>query len=387
MALLLAAHSNHAQTAQTPPPPDAPAQDTPAAPAALAPAVTPASSGPTAWKVGQLSISGLIDGYYDLGFNYPADHTNQLLNFNDKTNQPELNMASLTLDYAPDPVGFHVDAGFGRAFDLMGSAEKDAVDMRFFDQAYIDVKPASWKGLEVDFGRFVTFASAEVTATPSNWNYSRSLLFVWCVPYYNFGVRATTPVGSHFSTGVELVAGWNNIVTGATYKTVGATGSWTPNPKVTWTNTYYGGPDENTANRGLRNLYDTVLLLALAPRTSLYLNFDYLHDSPQFTPSHQVYGIAGASKFQLTRKLSLSPRLEWLNDASGMATGTGQQLKEYTVTGTYALMDRLSWWVEFRNDWSNQPFFHRGSQPALSKSQPTALIGLVAFIGPKHQEP
>jgi hypothetical protein len=329
----------------------------------------------------------MIDGYYDLGFNHPADHVNELLNFDDRANQIELNMASVTLDYAPDPLGFHLDAGVGRAFDIMGSSEKDATGMRFFKQAYIDVKPASWKGLEIDFGKFASFAGAEVIETPNNWNYSRSLLFVWCTPYYHFGIRATAPVGSHFNTGFELISGWNNVLTGATFKTAGWTGSWAPNPKVTWTNTYYDGPDENTVNRGMRNLYDTVLLLAPASRLNLYFNFDYLHNIPHYTPGYQIYGIAGAAKIQLTQKLSLSPRLEWLNDNTGMATGTGQQVKEYTMTATYALLDRLSWWLEFRNDWSNQPFFGHGNQTALAKNQATALIGMVALIGPKREEP
>jgi len=71
-------------------------------------------------------------------------------------------MASITLDYAPKPIGFHLDAGVGRAFDIMASAERDVTPMRFLKQAYIDVKPASWKGVELDFGKFVTFASAAV---------------------------------------------------------------------------------------------------------------------------------------------------------------------------------------------------------------------------------
>jgi hypothetical protein len=180
VALLLAAQSSYAQTTQAPPA----AQDTSPDPA---PAPTPST--PIAWKVGQLNVSGMIDGYYDLGFNHPEDHVNELLNFDDRTNQIELNMASVTLDYAPGPVGFHLDAGVGRAFDIVGSSEKDATGMRFLKQAYIDVKPAWWKGLEVDFGKFATFAGAEVIETPNNWNYSRSLLFVWCEPYYHFGLR------------------------------------------------------------------------------------------------------------------------------------------------------------------------------------------------------
>ena len=353
-------------------------------PAASTPDAAAASPNPTAWKVGPFDVSGMIDGYYSLDFNHPAGHIEGLRNFDDKANQVELNMVSMTVDYAPKPVGFHFDVGAGRTFDIMSATEKDATGMRFFKQAYIDVKPASWRGLELDFGRFVSSASAEVIETPNNWNYSRSLLFVWCTPYYHFGFRASAPIGTRFNAGFQLVSGWNNIMTAATPKTVGFTATWTATPKVSWTNTIYSGPDENKTNRGMRNLYDSVLLLAPNSKTSFYVNFDYLHNSPQYTPSYVVYGIAGAGRFQINKKFSLSQRLEWLNDSTGMATGTGQQVKEITVTATYALRDRVSAWLEFRNDWSNQPFFNRGNETAIWKEQPTVLLGLVAIIGPKR---
>jgi hypothetical protein len=114
----------------------------------------------------------------------------------------------------------------------------------------------------------------------------------------------------------------------------------------------------------------------------VYLNFDFLHNSPRLTPSYRTYGLAGAAKFQLTKKLALSPRLEWMNDESGRVTGAAQRLKEFTLTGTYAFASRLSGWLEFRNDWSNQPFFNRGSQLGNWKTQPTLLVGVVAFVRP-----
>ena len=350
------------------------------APAADQPAPPPAPP-PTAWKVGPVDVSGMVDAYYSLGFNHPAGHVSLLRAFDDKANQFELNMASITLDYGPKPIGFHLDAGVGRAFDIMSATEKDATGMRFFKQAYISLKPSSWKGVEVDFGRFVSFASAEVIETPNNWNYSRSLLFVWCTPNYHFGMQVKAPIGAHLNAGAQWVAGWNNVVTGATYRTVGLTGAWTT-PKATWTNTYYGGPDENKADRGMRNLWDSVLALNPNPKTSVYLNFDYLHNSPRSTAAYRIYGLVGAAKFQLTKKRALTPRLEWMNDESGRVTGAPQRLKEFTLTGTYAFLDRLSGWLEFRNDWSNQPFFNRGNQLGSWKTQPTLLVGMVALIKP-----
>ncbi len=359
--------------AQTEPPAGAPAEAQPA------PAPPPA----TAWRLGPVDVSGMVDGYYSLGFNHPAGNVSALRNFDDKTNQPELSMAMLTLDYAPKPVGAHVDVGFGRTFDIMSATEKDVTPMRFFKQAYVSVKPASWKGAELDFGRFVTFASAEVIESNNNFNYSRSLLFVWCTPYYHFGMKATAPIGKQFTAGLQWVAGWNNIVTGSTYRTVGLTGSWA-RPKFTWTNTYYGGPDENKANRGTRNLYDTVLLLTPTPKANFYINFDYLHNSPKYGPGYQVYGLAGAARFQVAKKFYVAPRLEWMKDGSGNVTGASQNVKEFTLTGQYTIMNRLLGYLEFRHDWSDQPFFNRGNEIANWKKQPTVLVGMVAIIGPKR---
>jgi len=147
---------------------------------------------------------------------------------------------------------------------------------------------------------------------------------------------------------------------------------------------YYGGPDENTADRGSRNLYD--------PRPPSYPEFKdeslpefgLFAQQPKYTPAYAIYGIAGAAKRQLTRKLSLSARLEWLNDNSGRVTGTAQQVKEVTLTGTYAILARLSGWLEYRHDWSNQPYFNRGNELGNWRTQPTMLVGLVAMIGPKR---
>ena len=86
-------------------------------------------------------------------------------------------------------------------------------------QAYVSLKPAKWHGFQVDFGKFVTSAGAEVTETHLNWNYSRALLFA-NGPYYHFGLRTTAPLSKNFTAGVQLVNGWNNVEDNNSAKTV-----------------------------------------------------------------------------------------------------------------------------------------------------------------------
>ncbi|MBI4877982.1 MAG: porin [Acidobacteria bacterium] len=335
------------------------------------------------WSAGPIDFSGLVDGYYSLNFNHPASRTNQLRNFDVKANQFSLNMAKLTLEHAADPVGFRVDLGFGRAFDMVHSGEKDRGVINNFEQVFVSLKPPKARGLQVDFGKFVTAAGAEVIETNSNWNYSRSLLFAWAIPYYHFGLRASYPLHKHFNAGIHLVNGWNNVEDNNSGKTVGLIGSFTSS-KVTWTHTYHVGPEKTDTNQGYRHLYDTTLLLTPSAKANFYLNVDYGVDKQITGRNFSWKGVAGAARLAPTEWFALSPRLEWFSDTDGFSTGTAQKLKEFTLTAEFKMKDGILMRPEYRCDWSDTPFFDRGSASGTHKSQTTLLVGLVAFFGPKR---
>ena len=81
----------------------------------------------------------------------------------------------------------------------------------YIEQAFLSLKPPKAKGFELDFGKFVTSAGAEVIEAKDNWNYSRSLLFAWAIPYWHFGLRTSMPVSKIDTIGVQVVNGWNNV--------------------------------------------------------------------------------------------------------------------------------------------------------------------------------
>jgi hypothetical protein len=358
--------------AQDPAPAPAPA-------AASAPAPTPA---PSAFTHFGTDFSFLFDGYVDKNFNNPPSGMNQLQNFDFRANMAHVNVGKITIDHGPAPVGFHLDVGFGQTFDWIHSTDRAPEAFKYFEQAYVSFKPKSWKGVEVDVGEFVTSAGAEVIETNQNWNYSRSLLFAWAIPYYHFGVRTSFPVGPHFTGGFQVVQGWNNIYDNNSGKTFGFNGAYAWK-KVTWTNVYYVGPEKSHTNKGIRNLYDTTVAINQTDKLSYYLNFDYGHESGAFgSPSAKWGGVAGAMRYQVGKKTAFASRVEYFKDADGFSTGTTQALKELTLTGEYKLSSWLMARAEFRNDWSDQPFFNK-EHSLGSKTQPTALLGVVAFFGPK----
>ncbi len=359
-----------------------PAPATPAAPPAAAapttPAATPAPSPFTRWGT---DFSFLFDGYVDANFNNPDSGFNGLRNFDVRSDTAHLSSAMITIDHAPGPVGFHMDAGFGQQFRIVGAYDRAPDQLDYIQQAYVSLKPKSWHGLEIDAGKFWTAAGAEVIPTNQDWNYSRSLLFALAIPYYHFGVRASFPIGQHFTAGVQLVQGWNNVEDNNSGKTIGLNGAYAWK-KVTWTNVYYVGPEKTNTNQGRRNLYDTTVLVNPTDKISYYINFDYGRDKNILAGSQQWTGIAGAAHFQVTPRTSFATRIEWFDDMDGFATGTPQQLKEFTLTGEYKLTGWLMSRLEFRNDWSNMSYFE-GQNGSTSRSQPTVLLGMVAFFGPK----
>ena len=110
-----------------------------------------------------IDFSGLVDGYYDFNFNHPASGNNGLYNFDTKANQFSLNMAKLSMSHAADPIGFQVDFGFGKAFDIDQRRRAAACGIKNIEQAYVSWKPKGKdSGFQMDFGKFVTSAGAEV---------------------------------------------------------------------------------------------------------------------------------------------------------------------------------------------------------------------------------
>ncbi len=174
-------------------------------------------------------------------------------------------------------------------------------------------------GLQLDFGEFVTSAGAEVIESHSNWNYSRSLLFSYAIPYLHFCLRVTEPIGKYFTGGVQVVNGWNNIEDNNSGKTIGVVGNFT-GKKISWNNNYYTGPENPGTNKGFRNLYDTTVLLTPADAFNAYINFDYAQNTSYVgskSSTAEWYGLAAAAKWQLNGKSALTPRLEFFNDRDG----------------------------------------------------------------------
>ena len=341
--------------------------------------------------LGSTTLSGFVDVYYGQNFNNPASQANGLRFFDGATNQFGLNLVELVVDKTPEVTnsrtGYHVALGFGQAMNAVNASEpKGGLGFdQYLKEAYFSYLAPIGKGMQVDVGKFVTPAGAEVIETKDNWNYSRSLLFSYAIPYYHFGMRAKYVFNDKYSLTGYLVNGWNNVLDNNSGKTYGLSFGWNPNKKFGLAQTYLAGPEENGTNSNLRQLSDTVLTYSPTGKLSFMLNGDYgrgdryLVDPVTNTFSHPVFwtGVGGYVKYSFNTTSSFATRYEYYDDRDGFTTGllVPTHFNEFTATLERLMAHHIISRFEFRRDMSNQPTFLKGSTPVTDQNTLTA--GLV----------
>ena len=379
----------------------------PANAAVATPAATPASTTATLGSIlGPTTLSGFVDAYYGYNSNHPASLVNGTQPFTPFNNQFGLNMIELVMAKAPSTdsrTGYDVALGFGQAMNVVNSSEPRAGlgFAQYLKEAYFSYLAPVGKGLQIDVGKFVTPAGAEVIESNANWNYSRSVLFYYAIPFFHYGARAKYAFNDKVALTGYLVNGWNNIVDNNSGKTAGFTLSWNPNKKFGIAQTYLAGPelapslalgstvDPAGSNKSFRQLWDTVITLAPTAKLTFMINGDYGRGDRYVSPVTagmtspvNWYGAAGYVKYAINSKYTLAGRYEYFNDPQGFMTGLGpaagigQHWQEGTFTFERDIASHIISRLEYRHDETSQPFFAKGAS-ALSKGQDTASLGLI----------
>jgi hypothetical protein len=352
--------------------------------------------------LGPVTLSGFVDTYYGYNSNQPIGRTNGLRNFDINSAQFGLNMLELVADKAPDPaashVGFHVALGFGQAMNLVNSTEVGSPNApgspvgtvgvvsnfdQYLKEGYLEF--LAGKKLQINVGKFVTPAGAEVIESKDNWNYSRGLLFAWAIPYFHFGVNAKYTFSPKFAVTGYLTNGWNNSVDNNSGKTGGFSAAWTPNAKWSLIENYLTGPEHTNDNSNFRNLSDTVISYTPNAKLSLMANYDYGSDTIVDTtvlpfavgPKVHWDGIAGYIKYAPNANWYIATRGEYFQDHDGFSTGTAQNVGEFTLTLQRILAGKIMSRLEYRYDSSDKGVFPYHNSLTGVGDQNTVTVGLI----------
>lgn len=348
----------------------------------------------------QVEVTGFIDGYYSYNFNKPFGRTNQLRSYETRNNEFALNLAEIALEKKVDStsrLGFRLDLNYGPAADLThaGEANNRRDTYKFLQQAYGSFLVPIGNGLQVDAGKFVTWNGFEVIESKDNYNYSRGYLFT-LGPFYHAGVRAKYAFNSKVSLLAAVVNGWDTTEDTNGGKTFGVQLALTPTSKFSLLQSYNVGPEEPDTipvplgrenDRFIRHYLDTVAVYTFNPRWSVAANYDYGIERQRASGSKVHFqGVAAYLRYSPTERFSFSPRFEYYDDNDGARTGVAQALKGLTLTGDYKLGLGFLARLEFRRDWSDQPFFNKSNATdPLVKAQTNILGGLTWAFGTRNQ--
>jgi hypothetical protein len=303
------------------------------------------------------------------------------------------------------PIGGKIEASFGDDANLINSYPKSV----FAPGTDVDITQAYVSGTSGQFtaivGKFETLAGAEVIESPSDTQFSRSILFGYAVPFTHTGGRLTWAMNGNLSFIVGLNNGWDTTWTyknstfaypDQTSLTVEAGAAWNPSKAFGMTiQGYTGNVEEGSAvalptapinytpanpARPNRSLIDTVLTYHATSALSFVLNGDAGQQtnsvvvnnvgSPYGYGTGTWSGLAGYANYAITSQWSASLRMEYLGDYGGLRTGISQRWAEATATLQYAPNNNVIVRGEIRGDRSNQLFFLNNSgAPQYTNSQ------------------
>src|SRR5205807_401544 len=110
-----------------------------------------------------VELGALVDGYYD----YNSNKTDALYrNFDTKHNQFGYSMAEIWLNKVPTAdqrAGFKFKLNFGPAASIIHASEPGTEAIfQNIEEGYVSYLAPAGKGLQIDFGQFVTQHGAEV---------------------------------------------------------------------------------------------------------------------------------------------------------------------------------------------------------------------------------
>ena len=341
------------------------AQTAPAAPAA-----------PTFDKV--LEASGIsLSGYVDTAYSHADRDVEGGFSprvFDSQNNSFVLHQVGLQVAKQPkEGFGGLVNITAGRDAGIIRSS--DSTDSTFdVTQAYGQYASGPFT---IMAGKFTTLHGTEVIWSPSNANFSRSILF-GSVPFTHTGVRAVFAANDYVSLTAGVNNGWDQLKDQNKGKTTELGITVTPIKTVSIIGSYYGGQETAgtsgtfgstgiTARRDSYNLVASWTIIEPLTISGEYLNVsqkDAVFDTSTGGVKKGTYsGFAGYASYLFTPKFKGTLRLESFDDKDGfrfgfpVSTTSGSKLKEYTLTLAYMPADSYELRAEIRQDRANEQVF------------------------------
>jgi hypothetical protein len=218
---------------------------------------------------------------------------------------------------------------------------------------------APLEGITFKGGKFVTLLGAEVIEPWLNFNFSRSFLFGYAIPFTHTGGLITVPISESVSATGGLVVGWDNVENNNDVPSEIGNVTWVVNDWLTLSANGIIGPEQKDNDESLRAVGDLIATVKPTDKLTFLLNYDYGHedDATATGGAGRWQGFAAVTNYQWTDRFNTAWRIEWFNDGDGVRTGTEQTLWESTLSAKYLVTQHFMGMLEYRHDGSNHDVF------------------------------
>ena len=306
------------------------------------------------------------------------------------------------LDEAEFAAGYRIDLLYGTTARMIHSTHADGSAFNLGDdgdleQAYVQFRLPVGSGLDVKFGKFVTLLGNEVIDAPGNWNYSRSYMFAYAIPFTHTGALLSytwlkpddknAPMG--LDTQLAVVNGWDNLEDNNSGKTVmGRIGMQFFGGKLTASTIAIGGPERPSDDSDYRWVVDEIITWNATDKLSFALEGVYgredINKKGTFATlnptgnswdrnTFEWWGGALYAKYQWHPHFSTAARAEYFSDVGGSrlngvhgvdllptpdGTRDSVDVQSYTLSMQLdQVWKNLTPRMELRYDKANEPVF------------------------------
>jgi hypothetical protein len=338
-----------------------------------------------------ISVSGYIDTAYSYANRNLAAFSDRV--FDSQNNSFALHQFGLQVAKQPKQ-------GFGGVVNITAGAdaqvihafpETTAVAASLFDitQAYGQYANGP---LTLIAGKFITLAGTEVIWSPSNPNFSRSILF-GAIPFTHTGVRASYALGDTVLLFGGLNNGWDQLTDANKGKTVELGATLNPIKPLTVTVVGYFGKESAVAPgtpgggaQDQRNMLNVVASYTINNSMSVGGEILYVSQDRPAGGSAKYNGAAGYFTYNLDSQWRIAARAEMFDDknnfhfaSANVAAGTDVKYNEVTATLSYLPNSSVELRAEVRGDRANNAVFVNSDGTTAKTLQSLAFQGIYKF--------
>ena len=217
------------------------------------------------------------DTYYAYNFNQPSavvapnaasvaassvpDGRNTYRYYDFYHNQISLSLLELSVLAKYGEVSLLTDLDFGPFADsnaASSSASGRSVDevSKHLGQAVVMWRPEGSR-FALDVGKMYSHIGAETVKSKDNFNYSRTVLFAYGMPFWHTGLRlGYDVVPERIAASFFIYNGWNSIYDNNQSKSVGAQLKYSPSGLVTLAYNYLGGPERTDSEKDRKAVHE-----------------------------------------------------------------------------------------------------------------------------------